>query len=104
MGDPAEVSPADRAATQQLAQRIVQAVIDDEAMPLDLHATPSGMVARWEVESLVFQLAQELVQTRRELEEACDLAEEANGDPSSCSYIVPVGERIQELREKGRMP
>ena len=30
--------------------------------------------------------------------EACDLADEANGDPSSCSYNVMIGERVAELR------
>lgn len=72
MGDPATPTPADRLATQQLARDIVQSVIDDGPMPLDLHATPSGMVARWEVELLVFQLAQELVKLRRELDEALE--------------------------------
>lgn len=30
--------------------------------------------------------------------EACDLADEANGDPSSCSHNVMIGERVAELR------
>lgn len=34
-------------------------------------------------------------------DEACDLAEEANGDPSSCSHNVMIGERIAELRKVG---
>ena len=34
-------------------------------------------------------------------DEACDLADEINGDPASCSYVVPVGERIAELRKVG---
>jgi hypothetical protein len=36
---------------------------------------------------------------RAALREACELAEEANGDPSSCSHVVPIGDRIAELRE-----
>ena len=36
---------------------------------------------------------------RAALREACELAAEANGDPSSCSYVVPIGDRIAELRE-----
>lgn len=39
---------------------------------------------------------------RKLLDEACDLAEEANGDPSSCSYIVPVGDRIKEIRKEAK--
>lgn len=37
----------------------------------------------------------ELMRTGREL---LDLAEELNGDPSSCSYNAPIGERLKELR------
>ena len=44
-------------------------------------------------------LVQRLNETAKALDEACDLAEEANGDPSSCSYIVPIGERVAELRQ-----
>ena len=32
--------------------------------------------------------------------EACDLADEANGDPSSCSHNVMIGERVAELRAR----
>ena len=31
--------------------------------------------------------------------ELADLAEEANGDPSSCSYNTLIGERVKELRK-----
>lgn len=34
------------------------------------------------------------------LRETIDLAEEANGDPSSCSYNIPIGERLVELRKE----
>jgi len=103
MGKLAQPTPADRLATQQLARDIVRSVEKDEAMQLGLQpALTQATVYRTDVESLAYELASELVRTRRELREACDLAEEANGDPSSCSYIVPVGERIAELRGKGR--
>jgi hypothetical protein len=42
-------------------------------------------------------------QLREALREACDLADEANGDPSSCSYVVPIGERVAELRKLAGM-
>jgi hypothetical protein len=38
-------------------------------------------------------------QLRAALLEACELADEANGDPSSCAHVVPIGERIAELRK-----
>jgi hypothetical protein len=37
---------------------------------------------------------------RRIAKEALDLAEEANGDPASCPYNVPIGERLKELRKE----
>lgn len=65
MGEPAEVSPADRAATRDLARRIVESVREDEEMPW-----PNDLKEAWrayEVTSLthlwqayVFQLAQEI--------------------------------------------
>lgn len=36
------------------------------------------------------------------LAEVCELAAEANGDPSSCSYSVIIGDRVAEIvREAG---
>lgn len=49
------------------------------------------------------RLKRELKQLRRLLGEAIDLGEEANGDPSSCSYIVPVGDRLAEIRKEARI-
>ena len=40
-----------------------------------------------------------LERLREALLEACELADEANGDPSSCTHVVPIGERIAELRK-----
>jgi len=95
MGEPATPTASDRAATQQLAERIVQSVVDDATMPLDLHATPSGMVARWEVELLVFQLAQEVTLLRAELTEACVIALRRNRSV----YSQPGDlDRIEELQ------
>ena len=34
-------------------------------------------------------------------DEACELADEANGDPSECMHNVMIGERIVELRKVG---
>jgi hypothetical protein len=127
MGDLAEPSPSDRAATLDLAQRIVQSVVDDYAMPLMLSTTTfSGMqrehyVKLTDVESLVFRLAQELVQTRRELEEACGLADANIFTPTyslnpldmtasvyrsfsvtlDTSKLFRDRQRIQELRGEG---
>lgn len=39
-----------------------------------------------------------IAELERLVVEACELGEEANGDPSSCSHIVPVGERLAEIR------
>jgi hypothetical protein len=36
---------------------------------------------------------------RKALWEACELADEANGDPSSCAHVIPIGARIAELRK-----
>jgi hypothetical protein len=47
-------------------------------------------------------LEDEVRRLKKLLREAIDLAEEANGDPSSCSHIVPVGERLKELRKETR--
>lgn len=50
----------------------------------------------------VGHLEAEVRRLKLALLEACDLAEEANGDSSSCSYSVPIGERVTELRAKAR--
>ena len=44
----------------------------------------------------------EIRRLRKLAREAIDHAEEANGDPSSCSYNVPIGERLIELRKEVR--
>lgn len=50
----------------------------------------------------VGHLEGEVRRLKKLLGEAIDLAEEANGDPNSCAYIVPVGERLKELRKETR--
>jgi hypothetical protein len=42
----------------------------------------------------------EVRRLKKLLREAIDLGEESNGDPSSCSYNVPVGDRLKELRKE----
>lgn len=49
-------------------------------------------------------LIAEVERLRAALREACDLADEANGDPSQCSHNVPIGERIDELRKVAGQP
>lgn len=49
------------------------------------------------------RIKRELKKIRRLLSEALDLGEEANGDESSCSYIVPVGDRLTEIRKEARI-
>jgi len=48
----------------------------------------------------VGHLEAEVRRFKRLLGEALDLVEEANGDPSACSYNVPIGERAAELRKE----
>lgn len=50
--------------------------------------------------ALLQWLLDERVRHRKIAKEALELAAEANGDPSSCSYNVPLGERVVELREE----
>jgi hypothetical protein len=45
-----------------------------------------------------------VAELRAALSEACDLAEEANGDPSSCSHNIPIGDRIVDLRKLATCP
>jgi hypothetical protein len=47
----------------------------------------------------VRELKAENVGLRAALIEALDLAADANGDLSSCSYSVPIGDRVLELRK-----
>jgi hypothetical protein len=51
--------------------------------------------------SALAEALDEVERLREALVEVCDLAEEANGDPSSCSYNVPVGDRIAAIRREG---
>lgn len=64
MGKPVEVSPENRAKTRSLAAAIVESVRNDEEMPLpgvvDCYARASS-VERDGVESLVMEMAQEIV-------------------------------------------
>ena len=105
MGEPATPTAKERAETRELAAKIVEAVRNDEVIPLPIdpwNLAEMRPSTRREFEALVFQLAQEIELLRAEINELADLADEANGDPSSCSYIVPVGERVAEIRKLTR--
>lgn len=70
MGDPATPTPAERADTRELAQRIVDSVRNDEAMPYSMTQARTGIepwqayemrpTTRRSIESLVLRLAQEI--------------------------------------------
>lgn len=67
-------------------------------VPVLLDALEAARDAKRYGEKVIAEVVHERDALRIALEEACDLAEEANGDPSSCSYNVPIGARIAELR------
>jgi hypothetical protein len=83
MGEPVSMSPDTRAKLRALAASIVASVIEDEHMPLGFDSETFGkceVYLRDDVESLVCQLAQEVVALTKErdglrvrLLEACDL-------------------------------
>ena len=74
MGEPAVPTPADRVQTLVLATGIVESVRNDEEWPHEMNYLSS---AHTEVDKdKVFRLAQDLVDTRAALEQACDLADE----------------------------
>ena len=54
----------------------------------------------YEIHRMLMLLEGEVKRLKKLLREAVDLGEEANGDPDSCSYIVPVGDRLKELRKE----
>jgi hypothetical protein len=72
MGETATPSETERVATRKLAAAIVEAVRDDDSMPLDLQVVSvhgaGEHFRRVDVENLVFALAQEITQLRDERE------------------------------------
>jgi hypothetical protein len=77
MGEPAIPPPSDRRETHDLATRIVESVRNDEPMPHELRGqnSPGGrLVYLYDVENLLFRLSHELELTRRERDEACEIA------------------------------
>lgn len=46
------------------------------------------------------EAVREIARLQKLLREAVELGREANGDPSSCSYSVPVGDRLTEIRKE----
>ena len=77
MGEPAVPTEAERAATLELARRIVEAVRNDEESPIDIKAATHSPEL---IDGLFFRLAQDLVDTRRALDIACDTLRDLIGD------------------------
>lgn len=67
MGEPATPPPAERAATRQLATAIVEAVVDEEELPIGIDFDLRVADVRAQVEELVFRLAQEVTLLAEEL-------------------------------------
>jgi hypothetical protein len=109
MGDPAIPPEADRKATRELAAAIVQSVVDDEAMPLGLTAYSVGSAQVFDkdaVETLVFQLAQEitmLVKERAAYAEtfnlACKLQDADQCEDHTTGDDCPQGDVEHQLYE-----
>lgn len=74
MGEPATPSSADRLATRKLASAVLEAIREDEAMPLPIGAANAGRVNQWlvydkdDAESLIAQLCGEIVAQHNEIE------------------------------------
>lgn len=74
MGSPIHPTPADRSATRTLASAVLEAIRDDEAMPLPIGAANAGRVNQWlvydkrDAESLIAQLCGEIVAQHNEIE------------------------------------
>lgn len=113
MGEPAQPSEADRAATRARAARIVQSVVEDEPMPHGLtwyamshQPGATRYFDRDAVEDLAFRLAQEIERLRVDLNEACDIAiQMSNLDQDrqrDCVIGARLSERIAELRKAGQ--
>lgn len=74
MGEPVEMSDAERQRIRELAAAIVQSVIDDAKMPHgleDCHDRPRPLYHHDDVESLVTQLCQEIVALTAEKQAFC---------------------------------
>ena len=71
-----------------------------ERMKLTLEAI---QVARESEEIAMIAMRIRLTAMTAARDELADLAEEANGDPGSCSYNVPLGDRVIELRKVGKV-
>jgi hypothetical protein len=85
MGEPRQPSPSNRLATRALAAAVVASVVEDEAMPLPI--SDGALVVRDDVETLVFELAQEVV-TRDA---------EANALERELAFLRSATTRIVEL-------
>jgi len=77
---------------------------DPEQLPADVKRYTLAEVREHTLTCANNPLVAEANKLRAALLEVCDLAEEANGDPSSCSYVVPLGERVAELRKLAGEP
>lgn len=102
MGEPALPTPADRKATHELARAIVEAVRNDEPMPLPFQfgvevkegeGTLLIHPCRDDVEDLVFQLAQEIVLSSRVLWAACEEPASGDGVPA-CGWTGEMGQLV----------
>jgi hypothetical protein len=74
MGDPVELSDAERSRIRKLARSIVQSVVDDDLMPHELEIESIGkrrMFDADDVESLVTQLCQEICKLVDEKQAFC---------------------------------
>lgn len=69
-----------------------------EAMAILGGSYPDGVIERAQAK------VAEADRLRAALREACDLADEANGDPDACPYNVMIGDRIAELRKLAGEP
>lgn len=115
MGDPAQPTDRDRAATRELAAAIVEAVRNDEAMPHGLSEIADTLDIEEVVESLLFRLALEITlstATNVSLQAECDRLRESVGltnaalsdagvPPCDCDdrEMFP-DERVRWLRER----
>ncbi len=76
MASPSTPPPSERAATRALAADILEAVMADEAMPLDVHYWTKDLPDRVAnvLETRIFQLAKETVTLKDERDDARSIA------------------------------
>lgn len=92
MGEPAVPTPAERADTLDLAQRIVDSVRDDESLPSEF-----WLIASTSMELPLFRLAQDLVDANAELERVREVVRIASEWRETWRHRRPYGDsRIAE--------